>query len=489
MNSNDFLKEGIGEDAHAMALDHEVQMARQECYHAAENAIALHKLLRHMSEQQGLEGWVSAKITLAADYLETVRKHLEYQLMSGAEQQAPISVVTVAENVITQEDLAPVTEANPYHFDSDEDYYAAQNARAKPRYRGQQSPGVNPDDEDYFREIWRKKREAAKKAEQDKDQGVAEASFDYTMKDLGNDYAGFPSQHSLKHKMLVKIKPEKQQLYKDKMNNTRDWDSLFALFKVAKERGDIIEPGDSQPTMGLNASLEQHADDKMKELGHKFKPVTEMDGDSSGRDGSNRKRMSSYGTRDRDDVSNGPDIHLGAEHAMKRKDITKRAGDVLNKEFDKSHKDVAEDEAGTKGFRVTWSEAGSDKHTSGLLLKHHAIEHAKMLKKKPGTSNVKVIPYRSVEEDEAKLKAYKRASAGDAINRQNIARHTGKADPKIAKRNAGQERAEKRLSSISQGISETSAGSVAGVVAPVGKNKAKVGSLFGGTYKQKKVAK
>ena len=73
------------------------------------------------------------------------------------------------------------------------------------------------------------------------EQGVAEAKFDYTMKDLGNDYAGFPSQHSLKHKFLAKIKPEKQQLYKDKMNNTRDWDSLFALFKVAKERGDIIE--------------------------------------------------------------------------------------------------------------------------------------------------------------------------------------------------------------------------------------------------------
>ena len=29
-------------------------------------------------------------------------------------------------------------------------------------------------------------------------------------------------------------------------------------------------------TMGLHASLEQHADDKMKELGHKFKSVSEM---------------------------------------------------------------------------------------------------------------------------------------------------------------------------------------------------------------------
>jgi hypothetical protein len=67
--------------------------------------------------------------------------------------------------------------------------------------------------------------------------------FDYTAKDLGNDYAGFPSNHSMKHKFLAKIKPEKQQLYKDKMNNTHDWDSLFALFKVAKARGDIIEQG------------------------------------------------------------------------------------------------------------------------------------------------------------------------------------------------------------------------------------------------------
>jgi hypothetical protein len=68
-----------------------------------------------------------------------------------------------------------VAEADPHKFDSDVDYYAAQNAPAKPRHRGQQSPGVNPDDEAYFREIFRKKREAAAKAAQDGQQGVAEA--------------------------------------------------------------------------------------------------------------------------------------------------------------------------------------------------------------------------------------------------------------------------------------------------------------------------
>jgi hypothetical protein len=93
MKSLDFLNEGIAEDAHEMHLDHEVQMARKELYHAAEDAIALHKLLRHVSEQQGLEGWVSSKITLAADYLNTVREHLEYQLMSGGPAEEVVAVV------------------------------------------------------------------------------------------------------------------------------------------------------------------------------------------------------------------------------------------------------------------------------------------------------------------------------------------------------------------------------------------------------------
>lgn len=70
---------------------------------------------------------------------------------------------------------------------------------------------------------------------------TTDEGFDYTMKDLGNDYAGFPSNHSLKHKFLAKIQPEKRQLYKDKMNNTHEWEALFNLFKVAKARGDIID--------------------------------------------------------------------------------------------------------------------------------------------------------------------------------------------------------------------------------------------------------
>jgi hypothetical protein len=81
-----------------------------------------------------------------------------------------------------------LNEVDARNFDSDEDFYNAVNAPAKPRYRGRQSPGVNPDDEDYFREIFRKKREAAKKAEQDGQQGVAEAQVDETIKKVGSQY-------------------------------------------------------------------------------------------------------------------------------------------------------------------------------------------------------------------------------------------------------------------------------------------------------------
>jgi len=90
MKTTDFIKEDIVSDAAEMHQDHEVQMARKDCYTAADDAIALHKLLRNISESQGIEGWVAAKITLAADYLGTVREYLEYELMSA---QGPMADV------------------------------------------------------------------------------------------------------------------------------------------------------------------------------------------------------------------------------------------------------------------------------------------------------------------------------------------------------------------------------------------------------------
>jgi hypothetical protein len=83
MKTTDFIKEGyIADDADAMHKDHEVQMARQDCYNSAKNAIELHALLKNISEMQGLEGWVSEKISLASDYLKTVKEYLEYEQLS-----------------------------------------------------------------------------------------------------------------------------------------------------------------------------------------------------------------------------------------------------------------------------------------------------------------------------------------------------------------------------------------------------------------------
>lgn len=83
MKTSDFMpKVAIVADAEKMHQDHEVQMAREECYHIASNAIELHKLLQQVSETTGLDGWVSEKITLANDYCRTVKEYLEYELMT-----------------------------------------------------------------------------------------------------------------------------------------------------------------------------------------------------------------------------------------------------------------------------------------------------------------------------------------------------------------------------------------------------------------------
>jgi hypothetical protein len=84
MKPTDFIpeKHAIGQAATDMHMDHEIQMAREECYHAATNAMELHRMLKHVSEQEGLQAWASEKITLANDYLRTVKEWLEYEIMT-----------------------------------------------------------------------------------------------------------------------------------------------------------------------------------------------------------------------------------------------------------------------------------------------------------------------------------------------------------------------------------------------------------------------
>jgi hypothetical protein len=68
------LNEGqLGDMANRVEQDHEVQMARADLYKLAKYSIQLHDMLKNVSEEQGLEGWVQAKITKAADYIGSVK--------------------------------------------------------------------------------------------------------------------------------------------------------------------------------------------------------------------------------------------------------------------------------------------------------------------------------------------------------------------------------------------------------------------------------
>ena len=77
------VKEDLAQMAQKVEQDHEVQMARSDLYKAAKYSIALHEMLKNVSEEQGIEGWVAAKITKASDYLSSVKHYMEYDMMES----------------------------------------------------------------------------------------------------------------------------------------------------------------------------------------------------------------------------------------------------------------------------------------------------------------------------------------------------------------------------------------------------------------------
>ena len=87
------LDEGHMSDmAHEAEKDHEVQMARSDLYKAAKYAVSIHKMMKDVSEMEGIDGWVASKITKASDYLGSVKHYMEGQMMQDVE----LAVVPVA---------------------------------------------------------------------------------------------------------------------------------------------------------------------------------------------------------------------------------------------------------------------------------------------------------------------------------------------------------------------------------------------------------
>ena len=76
------VSEAIVDHAGSADSDHEVQMARADLYNIADKALKLHKILKNVSEQEGIQGWQQAKITKAADYMDAVFSSLNYETMS-----------------------------------------------------------------------------------------------------------------------------------------------------------------------------------------------------------------------------------------------------------------------------------------------------------------------------------------------------------------------------------------------------------------------
>ena len=92
INKLETLNEDLGDMAREAEKDHEVQMARADLYKAAKYSVAIHRMLKDVPEMEGIDGWVAAKITKAADYLGSVKHYMEGEMMADVE----LAVVPVA---------------------------------------------------------------------------------------------------------------------------------------------------------------------------------------------------------------------------------------------------------------------------------------------------------------------------------------------------------------------------------------------------------
>jgi hypothetical protein len=85
--------------------DHEVEMALSDLLQATKNAYSTYELIKGISEEQGLEGWVQEKIIKAADYLNTIREYYEGK-MAGAQptNESPDGVNPSTKMVLEKDD-------------------------------------------------------------------------------------------------------------------------------------------------------------------------------------------------------------------------------------------------------------------------------------------------------------------------------------------------------------------------------------------------
>jgi hypothetical protein len=390
MKSYDFLTEGIVEDAHEMHQDHEVQMARKDCYQAAENAIALHKLLRHVSENQGIEGWVAAKITLASDYLNTVREYLEYELMN--QHSEPMNM-----------DTAPVTLALPVAESRQID-----ESKMKDLDLDLKKPPVGMTDQAFKKKYNMTKAEATSKFSAKKE--VAEVAP-----------PGAKAERMVKH--------IKKGYAKDGKLTPKEKSIAYATAWKAHNKGKVEEQGVAE------AEKNPHTSALGKAL---YRDLSKEKKASPQQVQRNKERWAQRQADKEQGVAEGAELKQA-----KRK-------------YNQAAKDANADQVGA-GKKI-------DTMKKSLRQKDVAKQDMAESKKKSDT-------YHIVNKDgkPANLASYNdRASA----EKDRDAKHQGAEVRQLGPRGKV------------KGVTEMSAGSVATVVNPTPKNKAKVGTLFGGTYQR-----
>jgi len=135
MKPTEFIVENsvIAQEADDMHRDHEVQMARSQMYSAAQAAIEIHRLLRDISEMEGLEGWVQSKLTLASQYLESVRDYMKYEAVSQESEMMPFAESAAEyalESLISEQGMKDYVGKNSEKFNEPtRDLYARNTAR------------------------------------------------------------------------------------------------------------------------------------------------------------------------------------------------------------------------------------------------------------------------------------------------------------------------------------------------------------------------
>jgi hypothetical protein len=115
---NKEIKEGLADLADLAERDHEVQMARAELYKIAKYAIKLHDMLKGVSEEAGLEGWVQSKITKSSDYISSVYHHLDYEAATGEINDDEVSA-EMSERKMTKSEKSKETKLKKKYDDSD----------------------------------------------------------------------------------------------------------------------------------------------------------------------------------------------------------------------------------------------------------------------------------------------------------------------------------------------------------------------------------